>query len=103
MDINAEQDAIIEEFKFFDDWMDRYQYLIDLGRKLEPLAAEEKTEDNILHGCQSQVWLLVDGDAEKLNFRANIDAMKRAGVTEIISVSAVGSLKEKLPPGTMST
>jgi len=84
MNINAEQDAIIEEFKFFDDWMDRYQYLIDLGKKLEPLAAQEKTEDNILHGCQSQVWLLVDGDAEKLSFRANSDAAIVSGLIALL-------------------
>ena len=83
-DINAEQDAIIEEFNFFDDWMDRYQYLIDLGRKLDPLAADEKTEENILHGCQSQVWLLVDGDAEKLNFRANSDAAIVSGLIALL-------------------
>ena len=84
MDINAEQDAIVEEFNFFDDWMDRYQYLIDLGRKLQPLGADEKTEENILHGCQSQVWLLVDGDAEKLNFRANSDAAIVSGLIALL-------------------
>ncbi len=84
MDINAAQDAIIEEFNFFDDWMDRYQYLIDLGRKLEPLAAGEKTEENILHGCQSQVWLLVEGDADKLLFRANSDAAIVSGLIALL-------------------
>jgi cysteine desulfuration protein SufE len=83
-DTAAAQDAIIEEFNYFDDWMDRYQYLIDLGRKLEPLAAEEKIDENILHGCQSQVWLIVSGDADKLIFRANSDAAIVSGLIALL-------------------
>ena len=82
--INAEQDSIIDEFDFFDDWMDRYQYLIDLGKKLEPLAADEKIEEHILHGCQSQVWLLADGDAGQLRFRANSDAAIVSGLIALL-------------------
>ncbi len=84
MSINTAQNTIIEEFAFFDDWMDRYQYLIDLGRKLEPLAEDERIERNILHGCQSQVWLLVEGDAEKLTFRANSDAAIVSGLIALL-------------------
>ncbi len=84
MDINGAQDAIIEEFNFFDDWMDRYQYLIDLGRKLEPLSPDEKTEQNILHGCQSQVWLIVTGGTDNLTFRANSDAAIVSGLIALL-------------------
>lgn len=76
----TEQDQIIDEFSLFDDWLDRYQYIIDLGRKLEPLQPEEKRDEVLLDGCQSQVWLLVDGDADRLDFRANSDAAIVSGL-----------------------
>ena len=55
--INELQDEVIEEFSDFDDWMDKYQLLIDLGNEQEPLAPEYKTEQNLIDGCQSRVWL----------------------------------------------
>lgn len=76
----TEQDQIIDEFSLFDDWLDRYQYIIDLGRKLEPLQPDEKRDEVLLDGCQSQVWLLVDGDADRLDFRANSDAAIVSGL-----------------------
>ena len=57
MTINQTQDQIIEEFQDFDDWMDRYQLLIDLGNEQQPLPAADKTEQNLIEGCQSRVWL----------------------------------------------
>lgn len=80
----AAQREIIEEFSFFDDWMDRYQYLIDLGRKLTPLDAEELLDENLLDGCQSRVWLLIEGDAERLNIRANSDAAIVSGLIALL-------------------
>lgn len=76
----TEQNQIIDEFSLFDDWLDRYQYIIDLGRKLEPLPPEEMRDEALLDGCQSQVWLLVDGNAERLEFRANSDAAIVSGL-----------------------
>ncbi len=64
------QAAIAEEFAFFGDWTERYQYLIDLGRKLPPFPPDAKTETNQVQGCQSQVWLQAAGDARHLDFRA---------------------------------
>ncbi|MEG1681698.1 MAG: SufE family protein, partial [Stenotrophomonas sp.] len=64
------QAAIAEEFSFFGDWSERYQYLIDLGRKLPALPEEWKTEENRLLGCQSMVWIVPEGDADKLVFHA---------------------------------
>lgn len=78
------QREIIEEFSFFDDWLDRYQYLIDLGRKLSPLDAEELLDQNLLDGCQSRVWLLIDGDAERLSIRANSDAAIVSGLIALL-------------------
>ena len=60
----AEQAAIAEEFSFFSDWTERYQYLIDLGRKLPPFPEELKTEAHKVQGCQSQVWLVAEGERD---------------------------------------
>ncbi len=74
------QAAIAEEFGFFGDWAERYQYLIDLGRKLPPLPDEWKTEEHRLLGCQSLVWIVADGDAQRLNFRAISDSAIVSGL-----------------------
>ena len=78
------QDEIIEEFGFFDDWMDRYQYLIDLGRKLPEFPAEAKTEAHRLHGCQSQVWMLVNRDGGCLEFQAVSDSAIVSGLIALL-------------------
>jgi cysteine desulfuration protein SufE len=79
------QEEIVDEFSLFPEWLDRYQYLIDLGRKLEPLAAEEKTDDRLLAGCQSQVWLVLEGDADRVTIRANSDAAIVSGLIALIT------------------
>ena len=84
MTIESAQQEIIDEFDLFDDWMDRYQYLIDLGKRLPALAAEEKTDDRLLAGCQSQVWLVSEGDSERLVFRANSDAAIVSGLIALL-------------------
>ena len=78
------QQAIIEEFSFFDDWLERYQYLIDLGKKLPPLPEKERTDDRLLAGCQSNVWFLAEGDADRLAFRANSDAAIVSGLIALL-------------------
>ena len=75
----AEQ-AIAEEFSFFGDWSERYQYLIDLGRKLPPFPAELQTEENRLLGCQSKVWIVASGDASRLDFQAISDSAIVSGL-----------------------
>ena len=70
------QDEIIAEFNDFDDWLDRYQLLIDLGGEQEPLPDEYKTDNNLIEGCQSRVWLQADYADGKVLFRAESDAMK---------------------------
>ncbi len=74
------QQAIKEEFAFFSDWSERYQYLIDLGRKLPPLAEEHRTEKNRLLGCQSMVWIATSGDAARLGFTAASDSAIVSGL-----------------------
>jgi cysteine desulfuration protein SufE len=80
----SEQDAIIEEFAFFGDWTERYQYLIDLGRKLPPFPDDLKTDQYKVSGCQSQVWLVPDGDARKLEFRAISDSAIVSGLIALL-------------------
>ncbi len=74
------QQAIADEFAFFGDWSERYQYLIDLGRKLPPMPAELRTEDNRLLGCQSMVWIVGEGDADRLDFIAASDSTIVSGL-----------------------
>ena len=76
----AAQDAIAEEFAFFDDWSQRYQYLIDLGRKLPAFPEQEKTEENRVTGCQSMVWITASGDASRLDFEAISDSSIVSGL-----------------------
>jgi cysteine desulfuration protein SufE len=80
----AVQDEIVASFRLFPEWLDRYQYLIDLGRKLPPLAEEEKTDDKLLAGCQSRVWLYLEGDAGCITIRANSDAAIVSGLIALL-------------------
>ena len=83
-DINQAQEELIEEFQLFDNWLDRYEYLIDLGRKLPEFPAAQKTEDNKLHGCQSQVWLVADEQGDRLNFSAISDSAIVSGLIAVL-------------------
>ncbi|MBF6023508.1 SufE family protein [Lysobacter niastensis] len=74
------QVAIRDEFAFFGDWSERYQYLIDLGRKLPDLPAEWKTEEHRLHGCQSMVWIVAEGGRDRLDFHAISDSAIVSGL-----------------------
>jgi cysteine desulfuration protein SufE len=76
----AAQQAIAEEFAFFSDWSERYQYLIDLGRKLPLFPDDLKTEAHRLHGCQSMVWIVAEGNADRLDFRAISDSAIVSGL-----------------------
>ena len=84
MQLSDRQQEIIDEFQFFDSWMDKYQYLIDLGKELEPLEDTEKNESNLVRGCQSQVWMVVDGDADHVTVRANSDAAIVSGLIALV-------------------
>ena len=82
--ILATQAEIVETFSLFDDWTDRYQYIIDLGRKLPDLPPEQKTEDNRLKGCQSQVWMAVDTREGKLHIAAISDSAIVSGLIALV-------------------
>ncbi|MBR6840699.1 MAG: SufE family protein [Prevotella sp.] len=84
MSINEIQDEIIEEFSDFDDWMDKYQLLIDLGNGQEPLDEKYKTEQNLIDGCQSRVWLQADYVDGKIHFSAESDALIVKGIVSLL-------------------
>jgi len=115
MTINDRQEEVIEEFEMFEDWMDKYEYLISLGKELPLIEEANKTEENIIKGCQSRVWLAAELDHSKIQFTADSDAIITKGIislmirvltdsspkeiieTELYFIDKVG-LKEHLSP-----
>ena len=84
MTINELQDEVIDEFSSFDDWMDKYQLLIDLGNEQEPLDEQYKTESNLIEGCQSRVWLQADYRDGLIEFQAESDALIVKGIIALL-------------------
>lgn len=84
MTINELQNNVIEEFADFDDWMDKYALLIDLGNSLPPLEEKYKTESNLIEGCQSRVWLQADYVDGKLLFKGESDAVIVKGIVSLL-------------------
>ena len=84
MTINERQDEIIDEFTGLDDWMDRYQLLIDIGNDMEPLPEQYKTDQNLIDGCQSRVWLQADYHDGRIFFAAESDALIVKGIVSLL-------------------
>ncbi|MEO5776978.1 MAG: SufE family protein [Flavobacterium sp.] len=84
MTIQEIQDEIVEEFSMFDDWMQRYEYIIDLGKGLPLIDEQYKTEDNIIKGCQSKVWVHAEQNDDKVVFTADSDAILTKGIIAIL-------------------
>ncbi|RTY70309.1 MULTISPECIES: SufE family protein [unclassified Flavobacterium] len=84
MKIKEIQEEIVAEFSMFDDWMERYEYIIELGRKLPLIKEEFKTENNIIKGCQSKVWLQGEQTDDKIIFTADSDAILTKGIIAIL-------------------
>ena len=84
MTIKEIQDEIIEEFSELDDWMDRYQMLIDMGNELAPMDEKYKVDENLIDGCQSRVWIHCTKNGEKLHFTAESDALIVKGIISLI-------------------
>jgi cysteine desulfuration protein SufE len=84
MKIKEIQDEIVEEFSMFDDWMQRYEYIIDLGKALPLIEEKYKTEENIIKGCQSKVWLQGEQNDNKIVFTADSDAILTKGIIAIL-------------------
>ena len=95
-DPQKEQQDVISDFSLFDNWLDRYQYLIDLGKALEPLSESEKTDDILLHGCQSRVWLIIEGNANEMKIRANSDAAIVSGLIALLIRVYSGASAEQI-------
>ena len=83
-EVEQAQAELIEEFGFLDNWMDRYQYLIDLGRSLPPFPDEAMTEENKLQGCQSQVWIIASENEGRITFQATSDAAIVSGLIAVL-------------------
>lgn len=84
MTIQEIQQEIIEEFSLFEDWMQRYEYMIELGKSLPLIALKFKTDDNIIKGCQSKVWVHAELEEDKLQFTADSDAIITKGIIAIL-------------------
>ncbi len=84
MTINELQDEIIDEFSQFDDWMDKYSLIIDLGNSLEPLKEQDKTPQNIIEGCQSRVWLNAEMNNGVITYRGESDAVLVKGIVSLL-------------------
>lgn len=96
MTINEIQDEIIAEFSDFDDWMDRYQLLIDMGSEQEPLDEQYKTEQNLIDGCQSRVWLQADFVDGMVYFRAESDALIVKGIVALLVRALSGHTPQEI-------
>lgn len=84
MTINEAQDEIIEEFEFFDDWIGRYELLIEYGKKLKPLPESDKTDQNLIDGCQSKVWLTAQLQGGVIHFTGDSDAVLVKGIVALM-------------------
>jgi cysteine desulfuration protein SufE len=89
-------DEIYEDFELFDDWEDRYRYIIELGRSLPPLAENHRTESNRVHGCTSQVWFVSESDEDKLSLYGDSDAAIVKGLIAILFALYSGQTKETI-------
>lgn len=99
MNINEIQDEIVEEFEIYDDWLDRYNYLIELGKELPIIDEKQKVKENLINGCQSKVWLHADFNGEKINFSADSDAIITKGIVSLL----IRVLSDKTPQEIVNT
>lgn len=94
--IHEETDDLVDEFDLLDDWEQRYRYLIDMGKALEPLAEADRNDINRVKGCVSQVWLITDRDGDVLNFRADSDAHIVRGLAALLLRLYSGRTSEEI-------
>lgn len=96
MTINETQDELISDFELFDDWESKYEFIIDLGKQFPPLEEKYKTEDNIIKGCQSRVWLNAYMDGGLLKFEADSDAIIVRGLVSMLVKVLSGHTPEEI-------
>lgn len=96
MEINRLQDEIVEEFELFDQWMDKYEYIIDLGKKLQLIDSTFKDEQHLIPGCQSQVWLHAEMEDGRVKFTADSDAVITKGIIALLLRVLSGQKPEEI-------
>jgi cysteine desulfuration protein SufE len=96
MTINEIQDQVIDEFALFDDWADKYEYIIDLGKQLPPLDEQYKTDDNKIKGCQSTVWLHAETEGNQLLFASDSEAVIVKGLASLLIRVLSGHTPEEI-------
>ncbi|MCH1401146.1 MAG: SufE family protein [Schleiferiaceae bacterium] len=84
MTISEKQAALVDEFAFFDDWMDKYNHIIEMGKSLKPLSDQDKQEDLLVQGCQSKVWLKAEKQGDDVKFWADADAIIAKGIVAML-------------------
>lgn len=94
--LKEREENIISEFEMFDDWMSKYEYIIDLGKELEPFPLESKKEENLIRGCQSQVWLTSEEKEGLVFFQADSDAIITKGLVALMVKALSGSSAEEI-------
>ena len=99
MTINEVQDSLVDEFAIFDDWMDKYNLLIDIGKNLPVIEPRYKTKDYLIEGCQSKVWLYPDFQNDKIKFTADSDAIITRGIVALL----IKVLSDRTPEEIIST
>lgn len=82
--IKERQDVLVEEFEFFDEWMDKYNHIIEMGKSLDALSEEKKNDDLLVQGCQSKVWLHAEKNGENVRFKADADAIIAKGIVAML-------------------
>ena len=96
MTLEEKQNEIIEQFSAFDDWMDRYQYLVELGNALPPLPESDKTDQNLINGCQSRVWLTADYADGRITFHGESDAVIVKGIVALLIETLSGCTPDEI-------
>ncbi len=102
MSIANRQAKLLEELSFFQDWTERYEYVIDLGKKLTPMPQERQTEDKLIKGCQSQVWLDADFDGETITYLADSDSLITKGMIALFVRTMDGATPAEVLAADMS-
>ena len=96
MSLEEKKQQVIEDFSLFEEWLDKYEYLIELGKGLEPFPEEKKTEDRLIKGCQSRVWLDVEERDGRLFFSADSDAIITKGIISLLIGVYSGRTREEI-------
>ena len=96
MSLEEKKQQVIEDFSLFEEWLDKYEYLIELGKGLEPFPEEKKTEDRLIKGCQSRVWLDVEDRDGRLFFSADSDAIITKGIISLLIGVYSGRTREEI-------